>query len=817
MVTSKELENIISPITSEVHFYTEIFILSLDSRHVILPQQTMFFAVKGINHDGHEYLEDCYHKGIRNFVVEQHVSFSKPDINIFIVPDSVKALQNIVVSHRRKFQIPVIGITGSNGKTIVKEWLSQALEVQSNTVKNPGSYNSQVGVPLSVWKMNKYHEIGVFEAGISQMNEMVELEKVIQPTVGILTNIGTAHQEGFASKEEKTKEKIILFKKVDKLIYCTDDTHTDRLIKECLSKKQLLGWSTLGGEGINVQYQKEKGNAILAVFSYNSQNFQVRLPYEDQASKENLTHVMLTLAYLGWGNEEIQLTLASLEHIDMRLQIKEGKRGSELIDDTYTNDMIGVEKALDFQYKQSNKKYKALILSDFPEKGKLAEQHYQALPKLLEDYQITHFFGVGPVFSKYKEFYKETADFFPDTPSLLTYLNSFDVNDYSFLVKGARKFQFENIVHHLERKQHQTVLEINLSALENNLNFYRGKLTSNTKLMVMVKAFGYGSGSMEIAKLLEYNQVDYLGVAYVDEGVELREQSIALPIMVMNPALADLQLCVDYDLEPEIYSLEILYEAISFLKISNQRLSVHLKIETGMHRLGFSEDEVLEVMSIVNDCPALNIKSVFSHLAASDDKNETAFTIQQVVRLNKAYEKIADPKKTRPMKHILNSAGIINYPEYHFDMVRLGIGLYGSDSSGEYQDSLFTVATLKARISQVKKINKGETIGYSRNGKAEDDMTIAVVSIGYADGYDRRFGNGIGEVLVDGKHCPVVGNVCMDMIMVNVSGLNVFEGDEVVIFDQSLHINDLARKINTIPYEILTNVGQRVKRIYFRE
>lgn len=795
----------------------------------------VFFAIRGDHHDGHDYLGEVYRKGVRQFVVERAALSAErraelgqyADAAVLEVESSRQTMQAWAAEHRRQFSIPVIGITGSNGKTIVKEWLAQLLCDDFRIARSPGSYNSQLGVPLSVHELNERHTLGIFEAGISRPHEMAALEAVIQPTLGIFTNIGTAHDEGFRSRRQKIAEKLRLFSHADTLIYCADHADIDEevhlLLRAVNPSQRLVTWSLTGRDATyHAQLTDNRLHLGGPAGSYD-----LCLPFTDPASVENLLHCLVTMLTLRpFGADDLQIRLNRLRPVSMRLELKEGIHHCVLIDDSYNNDVAGLTLALRFLNQQSSRPRRVVILSDVLQSGQPEAELYEQVGALLRANDIALFVGIGPVLSRYAPRFAESSRFYASTEQFLTDFPLTDLRDSAVLVKGARAFSFERIVQRLQRKVHGTVLEINLDALTHNLNYYREKVGPDTRIMVMVKAFAYGSGSAEVAQLLQFHRADYLAVAYADEGVALRQNGITLPIMVMNPAEETFPVLVEHHLEPEIYSMRLLRAWRDF---SGERLAVngksltanhssltalHLKIDTGMHRLGFLEDELPAVIDFLKAHPALRVASVFSHLVGADESQFNGFSRQQYETFRRCADALETGLGYRPIRHLLNSAGIVRFPDYRFDMVRLGIGLYGVESSGLEPGALRPVGTLRTVISQVKAVRTGETVGYSRRGVLSRDARIATIAIGYADGFDRRLGNGVGRVGVNGVLCPTVGNVCMDMTMIDVTDAPAQEGDEVIIFGPDLPIAGLARQTQTIPYEILTGISERVKRVF---
>ncbi len=809
--------------------------LLTDSRQISFPDESIFFAIKGERHDGHKFLRTLYDKGVRDFVIEES-SLSEslhkdlkawPDANIWVVHSSIRALQKIVARHRNQFQIPVVAIAGSNGKTIVKEWLAQLISPELPVISSPKSYNSQIGVPLSVWNLKKEHALGIFEAGVSQAHEMEYLQPVIQPTIGIFTNIGSAHDNGFRSKKQKITEKLRLFTKVKKLIYRKDYTEVDQEISLILRPVnpflQTISWGT-GKDTANIQVQyRQLGKKTGISLQGSLGNHFFETEFRDEASLENLTHCIVFLLDFGLSDVLTQERILQLRPVAMRLELKEGINHCYVIDDTYNNDVQGLTMALNFLAQQEQRNHKTVILSDVLQTGQAPADLYGHIAQLLKDRKVNRIIGIGPEIQKHEHLFEiPQKDFFRDTENFLREFPFSSLADSLILVKGARPFSFEKIVHRLQQKVHGTVLEINLDALTSNLNYYRNKVGSGTKIMAMVKAFAYGSGSAEIASLLQYHRVDYLGVAYADEGVALRQNGITLPIMVMNANVATFDLLWEYHLEPELYSRSIFTSWADYVKDRMSKSnaaapSVHLKLDTGMHRLGFIPDDYTWLAAQLAATREIRVSSIFSHLVGADEGEHNIFSRTQYARFSEGAQIIENALGYGVIKHILNSAGIVRFPEYKLDMVRLGIGLYGVEATGQEQRFLQTVGTLRTVVSQIKYLAAGETVGYSRKGQVDHDSAIATLAIGYADGYDRGLGNGAGQVWVNGTLCPTIGNICMDMTMIDVTRASVEEGDEVIVFGKEISISTLARTINTIPYELLTGIGERVKRVFFKE
>lgn len=789
--------------------------LVIDSRKLMAPQGAVFFAIDGKHHDGHEHIYELYQRGVRIFIIEKQVDTNAFSEATFIhVSSSVTALQNCAAYKRAQFAIPLIGITGSNAKTIIKEWLSQVLSSDYAVVKSPRSYNSQVGVPLSVWAMNERHQLGIFEAGISTTYEMLALEKVIKPTIGIFTTIGSAHDEGFSDRTEKIQEKLVLFKTAEVVIYCNDYKEIEEQIHR--AKLTTFDWSLKGDAA--VQYKIKSANTFQTEVEVNTATATgtLTLPFVDDASCENALHIATTLLYLGYSIHEISRKLSQLRPVEMRLELKEATNGCYVIDDSYNNDLAGLSIALDFldHVKQTEKK--TIILSDVLESGLTSDLLYKEVATYLIAGKLDKVIVIGESIAALKKWYDKELFHFQTTDDFIQHLKDFSFEKEVILVKGARMFQFEKIVSLLQYKIHETVLEINLDALVHNLNVYRGRLKANTKIMCMVKAFSYGSGGFEIAQLLQYHGVNYLAVAYADEGARLRENGITLPIMVMNPALSSFDTLFQYQLEPEIYEPNLLNQIIDYARAKQQRINIHIKLDTGMKRLGFEYKDIDGVaLRLKESDQYVKVLSVFTHLAASDGAEHDTFTNHQLTIFDSMIAKLNTTLGYSFLKHATNSSGIMRFPQAHYDMVRLGIGLYGVESAGKFQNELQPISTFKTHISQIKEITADETVGYSRKGKVTQASRIATIAVGYADGYDRRYSNGIGIVLVNGVRCPIIGNVCMDMCMVDITNAHAKQGDEVILFGENPSVIELAKKINTIPYEVLTSVGERVKRIFY--
>lgn len=787
--------------------------VSTDSRSLQNGPNTLFFALVGPNTDGHLYLQEVLQQGVTHFVVEYVPENCVGKATFLVVDNTLAALQELARYYRSLFTFPVVGITGSNGKTIVKEWLNFLLSPDYTIIRSPKSYNSQVGVPLSVLGIASQHNFGIFEAGISTVKEMVNLERIIQPTLGILTNIGSAHDEGFSSLGEKIKEKLKLFAHCNLLIYNKNKTIAGFLPPQLAT----FSWSFTDATA-DVLIKK---TAILDKTKLHIQlsttSFEVTIPFQDDASIENAIHCLMMLLYLGYDRLTIEHRLHLLYPVEMRLKVKDGINGSTLIDDSYSSDFQSLKIALDFLESQKQHKKKTLILSDIFQSGLSNEELYGKVSQLVISNKIHRVIGIGKTISAYKHKFMNCTTY-PSTTDFLAQWNSNEFGKETILVKGARSFHFEDIVSALEEKTHETVLEINLNAISHNLNFFRSKLLPKTKMMVMVKAFGYGNGGFEIAKLLEHHQVDYLGVAFADEGIALKTAGIRLPIMVLNPESTSFSAIIQHQLEPEIYSIKGLR---AFLKIAEQKqltqYPIHIKFDTGMHRLGFERDTLEELIAILKGNTRVSVKSVLSHLATSDDSSYRDFTEAQIALFESLSTQLMTALAIQPIRHILNTSGISNFSHAQYDMVRLGIGLYGVSNDPEEQKELQNVSTLKSVISQIRTIPAGDSVGYGRRFIAEKPTKVATIPIGYADGIARLWGNGLGYVLIHHQKAFILGSICMDMLMVDVTSIDCQEGDGVIIFGECPTVVEIAEKTHTIPYEILTSISQRVKRIFYRE
>jgi alanine racemase len=834
----KEIATIIGAKEKPLHD-ASIQILLTDSRSLSDAAVSLFFALSTEHNDGHKYIRNLYDSGVRNFVVKY--AFPTMDemteANFLWVSNTLSALQQLAAHHRKRFNIPIIGITGSNGKTIVKEWLYQLLHDKQTIVRSPRSYNSQTGVPLSVWQLNEQTETGIFEAGVSLPHEMRRLETIIRPTIGIFTTIGDAHQENFASKEEKCLEKLQLFESAEKIIYNEDQT----LVKYCMEKKGFLpktfSWSRINRYA-NLFISKIEKEIDHTVIEWKTGEWKleneelkdappsffcppsayIKIPFTDDASIDNAIHCLALVLCAYPRLNKLPARFVKLEPVAMRLDVSKGINHNILINDTYNSDINSLAIALDFMSRRSIDKQlkRVLILSDILQSGMVPAAFYRKVAELVAGKQVQQIIGIGPNLMSHSNLFGMEKEFYPTTENFLNSGKWRTLKDSIILIKGSRQSRFERISEQLEEKVHQTVLEVDLDAVIHNLKYFRSKLQAETKVICMVKAFGYGVGSYELAKTLQERGADYLAVALADEGAELRREGITMPVLVMNPEEHAFNTLFEYNLEPEIYNLSML-DAI--IRETGRRgilhYPVHIKLDTGMHRLGFNSDDIPLLLKKLNSGQGITVKSVFSHLAGSDSPLLDEYTKTQISRFRHDASLLEQSLPYPFMKHILNSAGIERFPEAQMDMVRLGIGLYGI--SAVDKNALHPVASLKTRILQIRDVKQGETVGYNRNGILKQDSRIACLPIGYADGLDRRLGNGHARVLIKGKKCPLVGNICMDICMADITDVNAEEGDEAVIFGKEITISDLAARLRTIPYEILTSISPRVKRIYYKE
>ena len=794
-----------SPLSSQENTWTlhdasrRISHCLIDSRKLHSPQDTLFFALRTASNDGHKFVSELYQRGVRAFVVMEKpatwASFDQADF--FVVEDTLQALQVLSACVRKACQAPLLAIAGSNGKTIVKEWIWQLLRQEVQITRSPGSFNSQIGVPLSLLELDDETQLAIIEAGISRKDEMVKLARIIRPNIGLLTNIGSPHQENFASWQEKLLEKCRLFEACETIIYCADQVEVDAEMKRLFPAERLLAWSS-----------KDFSPALLAAF-----------PFDDEASLQNIGHALAFCRFFmpQLSEEALIEKLARIEPAPMRLELKEGKNACVLINDTYNADVQALALALDFQAGRDAAKHlsRSLILSDIYQSGKDAAQLYGELAEMISHYKISRFVGIGPALCQYADAFPAGSRFFLSTEDFLASDITESFSQELVLIKGSRRFGFERITEALALKTHQTRLEVNLDAIVHNYRYFRSLLKTSTKMIAMVKAEAYGLGAVEISRTLQSQGCDAVAVAVVDEGIRLRQAGISIPILVMNPDISVLPLCYEYHLEPEIYSFALLRAFLECgQRLGIRQYPIHLKLDTGMHRLGFTQADIPTLLALLQSQKTLMLSSVFTHLAGSDEACFDDYTTLQWQAFDAMSSQIRAALPYAIDRHILNSAGIERFTQWQCERVRLGIGLYGI--SPVNQQALMQVASFKTQLLQLHHYAKGESIGYSRKAYLERDSVVATIPVGYADGFLRR--NKGGEVLVNGRRARLLGNICMDACMVDVTDIpDVKEGDTVVLFGDSLSISQVAERLDTIPYELLTAVSQRVKRVYFHE
>lgn len=790
----------------------------IDSRKISRFDETLFVAIPGEQHDGHKFIPELYSKGVRSFIISKKTDFTKyPEASFLMVKNPVKALQELAAYKRDKYKNPVIAITGSNGKTIVKEWLYWILSPYYRIIRSPKSYNSQTGVPLSLWLLEEDSDLAIIEAGISQPGEMELLEKIIKPDIGIITNIGQAHQANFDSPEQKAAGKMKLLQNCKTVIYSKDCEPVSSQEELLSQAKRKITWSKEVPAEIFVKQIKIQDSFSDISLDYKNNTYSFRIPFTDKGSVQNTISTFAVLAALDIEISEKYLNrFSSLPGVKMRLETIDGIHNSIIINDSYNSDINSLEIALDYLNQKKANKESVLVMSDIHQSNEPEPDLMKSVAKIVKDKKINHFIGIGEVLNRNKSVFPEGSVFYEDTASFLEKSGMSVFYDKAVLLKGARDFKFEKISKKLQQKSHLSVVETDLTLMRQNLLYFKSLLKPGTRMMVMVKAFSYGSGYREIAAFLQHNRIDYLAVAFTDEGTELRQNGIETPVMVMNPNVQSLHTMIEYRLEPEVYSVSLLKELVKELRDSNVTdFPIHIKLDTGMHRLGLVPEDIEEVCELIKTSGKIKIASVFSHLSGSDSASFDDFTVQQAETFGLMYEKIAELSGYRPDRHILNSAGILRFPEYHFEMVRLGIGLYGLIP--ELCDKLVPVSKFKSAISQIHKVKKGDTVSYNRSGKVTGDSLIATVPVGYADGLDRHLGNGNWKVIINGKKVPVIGDICMDMCMIDISGIDAKEGDEVIIFGPENTINEMSAVLKTIPYEVITGISQRVKRVYFED
>ncbi len=792
--------------------------LSIDSRKPFTPGDTLFIALKGDRHDGHRYLRDLHARGMRHFIVSEAITAEElPESNVVRVADTLDALQRIAAWHRGHFQAPVIGITGSNGKTVVKEWLFHLLRDSEHIVRSPGSWNSQVGVPLSVWGMRAEHTIGLFEAGISMPGEMDRLRAIVQPGIGIFTNIGPAHSEGFASDTAKAAEKALLFKDARAVVFCADhEAVVGALHAHGIHQRAaMLGWSRARNGWLHVVREEPLPHGQRIRVINDQVDFAFEIPFGDHASAENAIHCVALLLHLGRAPQWIAERTPHLQPVSMRLEAVEGVHGITLLNDAYSNDTASLAIALEHLDAIAAGRPKAVVLSDLAG-GEATALRYRRVEDLLRQARVSALLTVGPELAAHPLAFAPRVEHYASAEDLIARADAASLADHAVLVKGARAFELERIVARWQRQVHGTVMEVDLEAIRHNLNHYRALLAPGTRVMAMVKAFGYGGGALELARLFAHEQVHYLGVAYADEGIALRQGGIQLPIMVMNPEPVSMEVLHRFRLEAEVYDARSLQEALRHARLHADAPPVHIKLDTGMRRLGFTEDELPMLLAALREATGPRVASVLSHLAASEDPAHDAFTRGQIAAFTRMADAIDAALGYRPLRHIANSGGATRWHEAHFDLVRLGIGLFGIGVDARETARLQHAASLRTVIAQLKRVPDGATIGYGRRGVAQGERTIATVPMGYADGLSRRLSNGIGRFWVNGHEAPIIGSVCMDMCMLDVTGIACAVGDAAVLFDAAHPITELARDLGTIPYEVLTSVPPRVKRVHVR-
>ncbi len=811
-----EICKILNP-TTKLENDIEIAWLLTDSRNLTFPAGSLFFALKTKRNDGHKYIEELYHQNVKQFVISEEIdSSSMPEAQFIKVDNTLQALQKLTAAHRAKFDIPIIGITGSHGKTVMKEWMYQLLSSDYRIVRSPRNYNSQIGVPLSVWALSETTQLAVFEAGISEVGEMEKLQSIIQPSIGIFTNLDSNHKKGFSDLAQKAKEKLKLFENADVIIYNSDDAFLNDVIQTSKLAHKAFDWGKSDDAVVKIESRVVQDFSEIELL-YQDEKMSFDLAFTDTNLVNNAIHAICTLLYLGFDRAKIAAKLNDLEAIDIRLEVKEGVNHSLIIRDTYNSDLNSLSIALNFLDQQVSKENlrKTVVLSDIFQTEIDQDELYTKVSDLILSKKIDRFIGVGSNICEFKHHFEKLDNlFFHTVEQLLQSEWIENIKDEIILLKATPYFQFDKIEAQIEHRVNKTRLEVNLNSIVKNLNYFRSKLNRKTKVMCMVKAFGYGSGSVEIAKILQHNRCDYLAVALADEGSELRKSGIKIPIVVMNPKETAWNTIIQNHLEPEIYSFKLLNSFIE--ELDRQAITdypIHIKLDTGMHRLGFEEQDLpklIEWLSIKNQ---VKISSIFSHLAGSDDAEFDDFTKLQISRFRAWSEQISKAFQHKILKHILNSAGTERFPQEQMDMVRLGIGLYNITALPQVK--LENVGTLRSVILQIKELEEGESVGYSRRTYLKRKSKIGVVAIGYGDGYNRKLSNGVGELWINGQYVPVVGNISMDTLMVDLTGVEAKEGDDIEVFGEHITVESIAEKLDTIAYEVLTSISQRVKRVYY--
>ncbi len=788
--------------------------IAFDSRNIFSSANTAFLAINTSKNSGEKYIQSAIDKGIK-IIISEHQSVDNENITWITVENSVEFIQKLAKYHVQHFDLKTIGITGSNGKTIVKEWLYQSVWDEFKTVKSPKSFNSQIGLPLSLLQINENHELGIFEVGISKPGEMHILEEIFSPNIGILTHIGSAHLNNFESENQRTDEKISLFKNSETIIFNGDNEIVVNKINDLFSSKKLISYGLKSGNHVTIKNDWKNRNEDIQI-EYFNETFSLPVNQRDEATLRNALCIIATLRELGFDNEKIIEKLNNLRAVEMRLESVNGVRNNLIINDSFNLDLDSLKIAYQF-IKEYQKNNKSLILTDFVD-GKNSEKLYDEIAELTNEQNFSKIFLIGEDIPNYQQFFNAETYTFGSTNELIKSHHLNQIENELILLKGARKFEIEKVKNHLELQKHDTVLEINLNAILHNINVHKSLVKPETKMMAMVKAYSYGLGGYEIAEFLQHHHIDYLGVAYADEGVDLRKNGISTPIMVMNPEQHSYNIIIDYNLEPEIYSFRVLelFHQQLLQKGIQKKYPIHIKLETGMHRLGFKANELDELIEKLN---SMNVKveSVFSHLSSSDVPEEKAYTMEQIEVFKTNSEKLISGLNYHPLRHILNTSGIVNYSNYQFDMVRIGIGMVGISSNPEIKKQLQNAVSFKTVISQISEVKEGESVGYSRKYKAENDTKIATIPVGYADGIPRLIGNKAGNVGINKQLYPIVGNVCMDMMMINIGEAVAKEGDEVIIFNSNPTVEIFSDYCKTIPYEVLTSISRRVKRIYIKD
>lgn len=800
----------------------EIRDILTDSRKAYRVKQSLFVAIEGKNHDGHQFIKHLYNKGVRAFLIEKELDEYQEDAHYLLLDSSLEGLQLLATYKRQQISYPILAITGSNGKTIVKEWMHQLLSDQLKLQRSPRSYNSQLGVPLSLWSFKRGADLAIVECGISQPGEMKKLEELVQPEYGMITNIGQAHAANFKSTEEKLDEKLKLFEQSKTIFCCADHPMVYSRIKERYPNKNIISWSRNEGSFIQLKSLEKKAEQAQIKLTHEGSELKFRIPFTDEASIENFMHCLCFAAYLELNLKRLAERSIGLTEVSMRSQSLRGANNTIIINDSYSSDLHSLSNAIELLANQSAFTKKTVILSDLDDSELEDSKLYAEIASMLSQKKIDHLYGIGEAISSNSNLFElDQKEFFASTRQFLDELNPSRFKNEAILIKGARRFNLEKVAKALQEKTHSAELEIRLHSLKHNLEVYRGMLNPDTMIMAMVKAFGYGTGDYEVAKKLEESGVDYLAVAFTDEAVQLRKRGLSLPILVLNPEKGSHEALIKHQLEPEIYSLDLLQDFHASLNRSHMAehlpFPVHINIDTGMHRLGVDPEQIDEIVEFLRGQSELKVASVFTHLSSADDPSAKAFSLEQVESFKKASKILEEALGYKVIKHVLNTAGVENYLDFQFDLVRLGIGLYGVSSKSEISKKLETVTIFKARVIQVKKVKKGEPIGYARAQVAEEEMKIATVSVGYADGLRRSLSKGKGTLFINGQACPIVGNVCMDMCMVDISGQKVKSGDEVEIFGNNISVMEFANKVDTIPYEVLTSVSSRVRRSYVEE